>query len=610
MKPEKITLRDHSLENKRFTQRAKIAFGIAALLLFFILCRLFYLQIIEHNRYITLSNKNRVMVVPIPPKRGLIYDRHGVLLAENIATYRLEIIPEQIKNIDATLTELNDIIPISDKEKERFYKALRFKRRFEGVPIKQQLNEEELARFAINRYRFPGVDITASLIRRYPQKDLFAHTIGYVGRISEDELKAINASNYSASHHIGKTGLEKYYETLLHGKVGLKHVEADARGRIVRVLNQTPPVPGNDLYLSLDSKLQQIAKHALKDKRGAIVAIIPKTGEVLVSLSSPSFDPNLFVVGIDQTSYDNLLYSPDKPLYNRTLRGQYPPGSTIKPILGLQALHKGLISANQKIYDPGWYQLRNDKHKYRNWKRSGHGWVDFQTAIRLSNTTYFYHLAVLLGIDNIYEVLTDFGFGRLTGIDNTGELAGLVPSIEWKRATHQKAWYPGETLITGIGQGYTLVTPMQLAHYTATLANAGHRKTPHFLTKSLDPLNNEIPFSVVQQPSASINDPYLWGLMQKSMQQVITHSTGTAFSAFKNAPYTVAAKTGTAQVSNIAQGKSYNAEALAERLRDHSLFIGYAPVENPEIAIAVLVENSSEKASNIARVLLDSFFEE
>jgi penicillin-binding protein 2 len=461
--------------------RAIVLLVLGCMLCLVLFGRLLYLQVIEHDHYRTLSEDNRVKLQPIAPNRGLIYDRNGILLAENLPSYRLEITPEQIDNMVATLDGLADIIEIRESDRSRFEKLLARKPRFEAIPLLLNLSDEEVARFSVNRHRFPGVDITAGLARHYPHGSLGVHALGYVGRIDEQALKDIDTSNYRGTTYIGKIGIEKTYETLLHGTVGLQQVETTAQGRVLRVLNRQAPVSGSNLYLTLDSRIQHAAETAFGDFSGSAVAIDPDNGDILAFISLPAYDPNPFVNGIDHAAYAALRDNDRQPLFNRALRGQYPPGSTVKPFMGLAGLEQGITTGHSSTYCPGFYTLPGNTRKFRDWKRTGHGTVNLNKSITQSCDVYFYDLALSLGIDNIHSYLSHFGFGRRTGIDILGELAGLLPSREWKRRRHDQPWFPGETVITGIGQGFFLVTPLQLATATMALANGGRMLQPNIV---------------------------------------------------------------------------------------------------------------------------------
>ena len=606
-----ITLKDHIREALLFQQRGVAALIVAGVLLAILTGRLVYLQIMNTDHYTTLSRNNRVGIVPIPPTRGLIYDRNGVLLAENLPSFSLEIVPERVADLKQTLERLRKLIDISDDDIKRFNQMLNRKRRFEGVPLRYRLSDEEVARFAANRYRFPGVDIDAILTRHYPLGPLAAHAVGYVGRINEDELREVDPSNYSGTSYIGKVGVEKSYEDVLHGQVGYQQVETNAQGRILRVLERTPPIPGKTLYLNIDVRLQQVAEKAFGDNNGALVAIDPSNGAVLGLVSVPSYDPNLFVNGIDADSYQELNNSPDRPLFNRAIQGQYPPGSTSKPFTGLAGLELDAIKPTDTIFCPGYYTLKNDERRYRDWRKGGHGEVDLHKAIVESCDVYFYNLALTLGIDRLHTYLSQFGFGRKTGIDINGELPGLMPSREWKQRTMHQPWFPGETLITGIGQGFVLATPVQMASATATLADEGQRMQPRMVYAIRDPnstsLTIEPPLPLDHVPKAhQVN----WDTIIRDMHDVVQSPHGTARSIDHNLTYTIAGKTGTAQVFGIKQDEEYVAEDVAKKLRDHALFIGFAPVDKPRIAVAVVVENGGgggSVAAPIARQVMDYY---
>ncbi|AKH21338.1 penicillin-binding protein 2 [Sedimenticola thiotaurini] len=604
------TLKDYLRESRLFRARAISASLIILLLLLLLLLRLAQLQIIDHTHFTTLSRDNRVKVEPLPPTRGLIYDRNGVILAQNIPTHSLEIIPERVKDLEWTLRELGKIITISDNDRKRFKRLKSHQRRFESIPIRVQLTDEEVARFAVNRHLFPGVDIRAKLLRQYPLKDVTAHILGYVGRINKKELQTIDNSSYSGTTHIGKNGIEKYYEETLHGQVGLQQVETNALGRVIRILESTPPVPGADLHLTLDSSLQRVAMDAFGEENGAAVAIDPQTGDILAMVSKPGFDPNLFVEGISSKEYNALQNSDAKPLFNRAIRGQYPPGSTVKPFIGLGGLENGVITATQKKYCPGFYQLPNHTHKYRDWKKGGHGAVDLYDSIIQSCDVYYYDLAHQMGIDMLADYLAPFGFGQKTGVDITGELGGLLPSREWKQRNRKQPWYPGETLITGIGQGYFLTTPLQLASATATLASRGTRLRPR-LVKSIqfngEPTPKEQP--IHEQLQIVRQSEEHWDDIFEAMVQVVEGPRGTA-RRIRSEQYQIAGKTGTAQVFTIKQEETYDEEKLDKKMYDHALFVSFAPAEAPRIAVAVIVENGSHGgsvAAPIAKTIMDHY---
>jgi len=609
----RIAFKDHLRETKLFTNRAVVFLIISSLLMLMVVVRLVYLQVISHDHFTTLSIKNRIRVVPVAPVRGLIYDRNGIVLAENLPSYALKVVPEQIKDMEATVNELRDLIEISDENLNIFKKYLKRSSSFNSIPLRFRLSDEEVARFAVNRHRFPGVDIEARLMRHYPLGELAAHAVGYVGRINEDELQRLDVANYGGTDHIGKTGVEKYYENVLHGTVGHQEVETNAQGRVIRVVKNSPSTPGQNLYLNIDANLQLVASQAFGENNGSLVAIEPATGAVLALVNVPSFDPNLFVNGVDSKTYKALTNSPDRPLFNRALTGQYPPGSTIKPFIGLAGLEYGVIDQEHKIVCPGFYKLKGDRtgRRYRDWKKKGHGITNLDKAIVQSCDVFFYDLAFTLGIDRLSEFLGKFGLGKRTGIDIYGELSGINPSRQWKRQNRRLAWYPGETLITGIGQGFMLVTPLQLASMTATMASKGKIMQPTVVQALQDPVSNEIIFiksKVVN--TIKFNDIENIENVIKSMKKVVHNWRGTARRIGVDSPYKIAGKTGTAQVFGIKQDEEYDKTKIIKKLQDHALFIGFAPVESPQIAVAAIVENGGHGgsvASPIVRKVMDAF---
>jgi penicillin-binding protein 2 len=608
---KEFALKDQEHESRLIARRVYFSAFIILMLVIMIISRIFYLTVLQHDHFTTLSKSNRVKITPIPPIRGLIYSRDGVILAENKPTFSLGVIPEQIGDVKKLIGQLKEIISIDDNDVERFTKALKKKRRFETVPLRLNLNEEEVALFAVNRHKFPGVDVVAGLNRYYPLADELVHTIGYVARIDENDIKQLDVSNYSGTTHIGKLGIEKSYESTLHGDVGFQQVEVNAQGRVIRVLDRTSPKPGENLHLTIDLSLQRIAIESLKNKRGAIVAMDPRNGDVLTFVSSPGYDPNKFVNGIDSKSYKALLSSKDKPLINRAIQGKYPPGSTIKPFLGLVGLDSGVRHLRDETWCPGWFSLKGHEHRYRDWKKRGHGHTDLHKAIMQSCDVYFYTLAYELGINRIFEGLSQFGFGQLTGIDIGGETKALLPSREWKREALGQAWFPGETLIMGIGQGFALSTPMQLAKATATLANKGKIIRPRLVSSTSNSISNEVnALPAFFEDQITITNKTHWDEIITSMKDVVHGVGGTAWRSGLNAKYKFAGKTGTAQVIGIAQDKEYKKEEIAEEFQDHALFIAFAPVESPRIAVAIIVENGgggSKIAAPIARKMLDHF---
>ncbi|HEN4755853.1 TPA: penicillin-binding protein 2, partial [Legionella pneumophila] len=549
-------------------------------------------------------------VIPIAPPRGVILDRNGVLLAENIPVYVLEITPERVKDMKQTLTKLRELIPsITDEDIDNFNKTRLQNRSFVPIPIKLKLSQEEVATFASNQYHFPGVSIKARLMRHYPLGEITAHALGYVGRINIQELKQVDSTNYRATNFIGKAGVEKYYEDILHGKVGYQMVETDVSGRTLRIINKVNPHSGAKLYLSIDARLQEAAYNALKDKRGAVVVINSRNGEVLTMVSSPSFDPNIFVSGVSKADYKVLSNALQRPLFNRAVRGVYPPASTIKPFVGLAGLDKGFITTTTEIYDPGKYKLPTSSHVYRDWKKTGHGVINFKRAITVSCDTFFYQLGNKMGISNIEDMLVKFGLGQLTHVDLHEEANGVIPSARWKRQTKGVSWYPGDTLISAIGQGFMLATPLQMANATASLSQHGQRFRPHLLIKTVNSDTNETEeYKPFEEYPVSLRDEANWDIVIDAMHSVLTSNEGTGYRFGRNPPYPVAGKTGTAQVYSGRQYEKAKYEDIPEHLRDNSLFIAFTPVEKPEIAIAVVVENDTI-ASTVARKVLDTYYQ-
>ena len=603
------TLKDVRREQRIFTNRALAAAGLVIASLAVVVVRLTWLQVLHHDEFITESRENRLKLLPIAPTRGLIRDRNGVILAHNLPSFSLEIVPERVPDLDDTLARLARILPIGKEDLARFQRQRKHKRRFDSIPIRTRLSEEEVAAFAVNRHRFPGVEIEAKLLREYPYPGETAHVLGYVGRINEAELKAIDPVNYAGTSHIGKTGIEKSWEEVLHGKVGFEQVEVNARGRVVRVLNRQPPVPGKDLTLFLDIELQRIAMQAFGDHNGAAVAIDPNTGGVLAMVSKPGFDANLFVEGISFKDYKALRSSPDKPLFDRAMRGQYPPGSTVKPFIGLGGLETGVIRFDDTKFCPGYYQLPKQSHKYRDWKRWGHGKVDMDKAITESCDVYYYDLAHTLGIDRLHDWLARFGFGQRTGIDLPGERRGILPSREWKRKARKQVWFPGETLIMGIGQGYFLATPLQLASAVGVIATNGLRIEPRIVASVSAGEGAAARETPIVAHAVPVGDPQHWSDIRMAMNHVIEGRHGTA-RRLRNPDYRLAGKTGTAQVFTVKQDESYDARKVSKKNRDHALFIAFAPLEAPRIAVAVLVENGGHGgsvAAPIAKAIMDYY---
>lgn len=597
-------LKNYLQESQLYLRRATAALAVVIILMLALVARIAYLQLFQNERYSTLSQHNRLSLLPIPPKRGLIYDRNGILIADNEASFRLDIIPDEVEDLDDTLHNIQSILNLSDEAVEQFTKRIKQHRGYENIPLLTQLTDKDAALIAIHQHQFPGIEITADWLRKYPEADSVAHVVGYVGFIDSKDLAEIDRSQYRGTQYIGKSGIERYYESLLHGTVGYQQVEVDAKRNVVRTLDYTPPIAGKNIQLTIDSRLQEIAYQALKNKQGAVVALNPNNGEILVLISSPSYNPNGFVRGFPKEDYQKLNTS-QKPLFNRAIAGRYPPGSTVKPHIGLIGLESQKITPKSRLFDPGWFQLSHDSHRFRNWKRDGHGWVNVESAIIQSSGTFFYDLAYKLGINQLHKNMTQIGFGQLTQIDLPGETAGLMPSPEWKRASMNQGWLPGETILLGIGQGYMLATPLQLGVATGLIATRGTSFRPHLLKQIEDSTessqaNNEPLFSF------PVNDPKHWDVIIQAMHQVIYHPLGTAYSlSGKSSHYQMAGKTGTVQVASL--GDVPPNQATPKHLRDHSLFVAFAPIDSPEIVIAVIVENDAG-AGEVAHQVLDYYF--
>ena len=605
--PEPIPLKDHETE-KRLVNKRLIA---CALLVLTVSCtligRMYFLQVTEFDYNSTVSENNRVHVLPIPPERGFIYDRNGVLLADNQPSFNMTITRERAGDTAKVLDSVMSILHLPEEDRAVFAKSMKQARHpFDPSTLLYELSEEQIALLAVNQFRLPGIDVEAQFVRHYPQGDHFAHSVGYVGRINEKEAKQLDPTQYRGTQSIGKTGIERFYEPELHGKVGFEEVETNAQGRVMRVLRHTDAVAGKNIVLSLDIKLQEAAEEALGDRRGSIIALDPKTGEVLAMVSKPSFDPNLFVTGISFKEYAALHDSIDRPLFNRVLRGLYAPGSTIKPEVAIAGLDAGVVTPQTRVFDPGYYQLPDFDHKYRNWNHSGDGWVDMDAAIMRSNDTYFYDLAHKLGIDRLHDYMAMFGLGEKVSLDMFEESAGLMPSQAWKRATRRQPWFPGETVILGIGQGYMQVTPLQLAQATALIANKGVWNRPH-LARTVDGV---APVDEHPMPNILLKDPKDWEQVNHGMQMVMHDARGIARAAAAGAQYRIAGKSGTAQVVAIKQGERYNRAKTLERNRDNALFVGFAPAEHPKIVISVMIENGEaggRVAGPVVRQIMDAW---
>ena len=612
------TIKDERDELWLFAKRAWLGFAIIALCILALLGRYVWLQIFAFDQFSTRSENNRVTVRPVVPNRGIIYDRRGRVIAENVPAYRLEITPEKVPGkqpgLDALLDKLSVFIDLTEDDRKAFEKSRRNYRIFDSVPLKFNLSEREVARFAVNRHRFQGVDVVPYLSRYYPYGELLTHVIGYTGRLDADDMSRVDEGNYRGTRTIGKIGVERAREEELHGTSGYERVETNVRGRVLRVLEKQDAIPGTDIVLSIDVAVQQAAWDALGDRPGAVVAIDPTDGSVIALVSKPAYDPNAFVNGISQKDYNVILNAPGRPLFNRAINGSYEPGSTLKPFVGLAGLELGVVTPETRVFSNGKFYIEGYDRPYRDWKKFGHGWVDIRSALEQSVNTYFYQLSMNLGIDRMHDYLAQFGFGETTGIDIPGESRGLLPSREWKRATLEQPWYPGETVIAGIGQGFNVVTPLQMADAVAALVNGGTLYSPRLLyaakpageekAQHIDaPVERRIP----------VVDPKDWQAILDGMDRVVNGLHGTARGVSVDAPFRIGGKTGTAQVYQLAKDRKPKPDEVAAHLRDHAWFIAFAPVEAPRIAVAVVVEHGgggSTNASPVARKVLDAWLDQ
>jgi penicillin-binding protein 2 len=588
-------LDDRGAARRIFRMRILLGAFVSLLVVFVLIGRAAWLQVVEHDHFAAKAEENRTRVIALPPERGRIFDARGEVVADNVTTYQVQITPENSRDIDAELAMLARVLDLGDEVVEALRERIRVGRRFDPVLVKSDLDQTERARIARLKPWLHGTEIVSSLKRVYPYGPLLAHVVGYVGRINAEDVRRIDADAYRGTQYIGKTGIERQYESRLHGEPGYRLVEVDALGREVKVLKTVPPTPGEDISLSIDVALQGIAAAALSGYSGAVVAEDPRDGAIRALVSRPSFDPNLFVDGIGRRAYRKLLEDPDRPLFNRAVTATYPPGSTIKPVMGLAGIEYGLVDPDQRFFAGPYYQIPGNAHRYRDWRKWGHGWVDFKKAIYRSVDVYFYDLAYRLGIDRMHAFLTDFGLGVKTGIDLPGERAGLVPSREWKRRVKHQVWFPGETVIAGIGQGYMLSTILQLTDMSATLARSGVRNRPWLVADNRG-----------LRPSVELEHADGWRQTREAMLAVVENERGTAHRI--DAPYPIAGKTGTAQVFSVAQDEEYDAEELERRLHDHALFVGFAPFDEPKLAVAVIAEHGgsgSGTAAPIARRVMD-----
>jgi len=616
MAPKRQTIRDHSAEANLVARRTVVSIMFVCILMSIIIVNLYQLQVRQYEDYQTRSNGNRIKVLPVAPNRGLIYDRNGEILAENKPVFSLEITPEEVENLDDTISKLSALMSLSNAEIKEFKNSLKRQRRFKPISIRQQLSHQDVALFSAKQHQFPGVSIDARLSRNYPFKDTLTHTLGYVARINKKDLAKLEQNdqlaNYAATHDIGKQGIEKFHERTLHGVVGYQQVEVNNQGRIIRVLSFEPPLPGKDIVLNIDINMQKKAQEVLAGRRGSVVVTDPNDGSVLALYSSPSYDPNLFVHGISQKEYSKLLASKNSPLLNRATQGRYPPASTIKPLLALLGLEEGLIDETTEIHDRGTYHLKNVDHVWRDWKKYGHGMVDVTKSIEVSCDIFYYDLAYKLGIDKISDYMQLFGFGRHTGIDLMEESAANMPSRGWKRVRFNEPWYIGDTIPVGIGQSYWNATPLQLAQSLNFLINKGQRHTPRLIKGYMaEGTVNKLPIEI--QSPIPMADEHNWDVVLDALYGTVNRDHGTAHNAFRNTDYISAGKTGTAQLFSVAQDAEYEEENVSARLKDNAMYIGYAPYVDPEISISVVIENAGGGSSNAApaaRIVMDYYFSE
>lgn len=610
-----MKFKDFAEEEKLFVRRALISFGCVLLCFSALVINLYHLQIEQNHYYQTRSNANDIKMIPIAPTRGIIFDRNGIPLVKNVTWYDIEVLPYKIKDINALVAELTPVVDLTQDDIDTFERALHESSRYKPVILKTELTDEQVARFSVGQYNYPGVNINSYEDRQYPYGPDLAHVIGYVSKINDRDYDRLNAAglaeNYAADHNIGKQGIEGYYESVLHGTTGYQEVEVDNRGRVIRVLKEVPPVAGKNLYLTLDLHLQQYVESQLAGQRAAVLIENPRDGQVLAMVSSPSYDPNPFVKGISYKAYKALLSNKDLPLINRVTQGLYPPASTVKPYMAMSALLTHVITPQTQFYGAPTWTLPGTKRRYRDWKKSGHGMLDVTRAIEESADTFFYQVAFMMGIDRIHTLLGQFGYGKSTGIDLNEEYNGLLPSREWKQKVHKKPWYQGDTVSVGIGQGYWIATPIQMVKALSTLINNGRITQPHLLYeqkkgKVVTPWKPTLPAQQIADP----HSPY-WGLIRRAMFGMANASNGTGYKYFHTAPYGIAAKSGTSQVFSLKQNQTYNAKMIPVRLRDHVFYTAFAPFNDPRIAMAIILENGGMNgvtAAPVVRNIMDHIF--
>lgn len=610
MKLQRNSFRDYTAEQTLFVRRALVAFFGILLLSGILVVNLYHLQIIRFDDYSTRSNANRIKLVPVAPSRGIIYDRSGTPLALNRTIYQLELVPEKVDNLQETLQQLKSVVDLSDDDLDAFQKERKRSRRFTSIALKTSLTEVQVARFAVNQYRFPGVEVKGYQRRYYPYGSALTHVLGYVSKINDRDVERLDKEgkwpNYAATHDIGKLGIERYYEDVLHGKTGYEEVEVNNRGRVIRQLHEQTPQAGRDIHLTIDLKLQQYIETLLAGSRAAVVVTDPRNGEILSMVSMPSYDPNPFVGGISSKQYNLLINDENRPLINRTTQGAYPPASTVKPYIAVSALTAGVITRNTGLFDPGWWQLPGSEKRFRDWKHWGHGHLNVTKSLEESADTFFYQVAYDMGIDRLSEWMGKFGYGQLSGIDLTEETPGIMPTREWKMKRFKKPWYQGDTIPVGIGQGYWTATPVQMNKALMTLINDGAIKTPHLM---MDTMQGESKVPWRQPPGTPVADVHsgYWEIAKDGMYGVANRPNGTARKSFADAPYKIAAKSGTAQVFGLKANETYNAHKITERLRDHKLMTAFAPYDQPRVAVTIILENggAGPAVGTIMRQILD-----
>ncbi|HIC1894729.1 penicillin-binding protein 2 [Citrobacter freundii] len=610
-----MTFRDFEAEEKLFQRRVLVAFGLVVICFGILIYNLYNLQICQHQYYTTRSNANDIKMLPVAPTRGMIYDRNGIPLVRNVTWYDISVTPYKISDMNALIQQLTPIVDLTPDDIDQFRHELKASSRYRPVVLKNALTDVEIARFSVNQFHFSGVNINSYEDRQYPYGAALAHVLGYVSKINDNDLKALDqkgqAENYAADHNIGKQGIERYYENELHGKTGYQEVEVDNHGRIVRLLKDVPPVAGKNIHLTLDLHLQQYIESLLAGQRAAVLVEDPHDGSVLAMVSNPSYDPNPFVKGISYQDYNKLLQDKDLPLINRVTQGLYPPASTVKPYMAMSALLNGVITPQTSFFGAPTWTLPGTERHYRDWKKTGHGMLDVTKAIEESADTFFYQVAYMMGIDRINSMLSQFGYGKPTGIDLDEEYNGLLPSREWKQKVHKKAWYQGDTISVGIGQGYWIATPIQMVKAMVALINNGKVIVPHLL---LDEENGKTftPYQAPEAPSqiASASSPY-WGLVRQAMFGMANEPNGTGYKFFHTAPYGIAAKSGTSQIFSLKENQTYNAKMIPVRLRDHVFYTAFAPYKNPKVAVALILENGGSDgvtAAPVMRQIMDHLF--